>query len=84
MNVMRTTSGMSLRQRNRKPEFPPPGSLFSKKQQKKNLLPLNNLSFDAMVIKIQRHLPVNVITPNFVQRLQKASMYDKDQLMKIA
>ena len=64
VNVTRTTSGMNLRQRNRKPAFPPPGSLFLKKQQKKHLMLLNNLSFDAMVIKIQKQLPINVITPN--------------------
>ena len=46
-------------------------------------MPLNNLSVDAMVIKIQKQLPVNVITPNFVQRLEEASMYNNDQLMKI-
>ena len=83
VNVTRTTSGSNQKQRIQKPVFPPPGSLFNKKQQKKKDKPISILSFNSMVIKMQQHLLINVVEPTFIKRLQDVDMHDRDEQMKI-
>ena len=36
-----------------------------------------------MIVKIQQLLPVNVVEPTFIKRLQDVDMHDGDKQMKI-
>ena len=46
-------------------------------------MPINILSFNSMIIKIHQYLPINVIEPTFIKRLQDVDRHDKGKQMKI-
>ena len=81
--VTSTPTGSNQKQHNKSHVFPPPSNLFSRKQQKRKEKPISILSFNSMIVKVQKHLLINVVEPTFIKRLQDVDMHERDEQMKI-